>query len=54
MLKDVRHTLADSHRLGVAMKLGQQAEEAYARADRKGLGEQDFAAVVEVVEEASG
>jgi 3-hydroxyisobutyrate dehydrogenase-like beta-hydroxyacid dehydrogenase len=54
MLKDVRHTLTESHRLGVAMKLGRQAEEAYARADRKGLGEQDFAAVVEVVEEASG
>jgi 3-hydroxyisobutyrate dehydrogenase-like beta-hydroxyacid dehydrogenase len=54
MLKDVRHTLTEADRLGAEMKLGKQAEEAYARADRKGLGEQDFAAVVEVVEEASG
>jgi 3-hydroxyisobutyrate dehydrogenase len=54
MLKDVRHTLTEAERLGAEMKLGAQAEEAYARADRKGLGEQDFAAVVEVVEEASG
>jgi 3-hydroxyisobutyrate dehydrogenase-like beta-hydroxyacid dehydrogenase len=50
----VRHTLTEADRLGAEMKLGKQAEEAYARADRKGLGEQDFAAVVEVVEEASG
>jgi 3-hydroxyisobutyrate dehydrogenase-like beta-hydroxyacid dehydrogenase len=53
MLKDVRHTLTEADRLGAVMRLGRQAEEAYARADRKGLGEQDFAAVVDVVEEAS-
>jgi 3-hydroxyisobutyrate dehydrogenase-like beta-hydroxyacid dehydrogenase len=53
MLKDVRHTLTEAERLGAVMKLGAQAEETYSRADRKGLGEQDFAAVVEVVEEAS-
>src|SRR3954447_22285315 len=53
MLKDVRHALTEADRLGAVMRLGRQAEEAYARADRKGLGEQDFAAVVEVVEEAS-
>jgi 3-hydroxyisobutyrate dehydrogenase-like beta-hydroxyacid dehydrogenase len=36
------------------MDLGHTAEGAYSDADRKGLGEQDFAAVVEVVEAASG
>jgi 3-hydroxyisobutyrate dehydrogenase-like beta-hydroxyacid dehydrogenase len=54
MLKDVRHTLAEADRLGAEMELGKTAEAAYSRADRKGLGEQDFAAVVEVVEERSG
>jgi 3-hydroxyisobutyrate dehydrogenase-like beta-hydroxyacid dehydrogenase len=53
MLKDVRHTLTEAERLGARMDLGQSAEQAYAEADRKGLGEQDFAAVVEVVEAAS-
>lgn len=51
MLKDVRHCLAAAERLGARMVLGETAEKAYAKADRKGLGEQDFAAVVEVVEE---
>jgi 3-hydroxyisobutyrate dehydrogenase-like beta-hydroxyacid dehydrogenase len=53
MLKDVRHCLTEADRLGARMQLAQDAESAYSRADRKGLGEQDFAAVVEVVEEAS-
>src|SRR3954447_11019563 len=51
MLKDVRHCLTEAERLGARMKLGSAAEADYSRADRKGLGEQDFAAVVEVVEE---
>jgi 3-hydroxyisobutyrate dehydrogenase-like beta-hydroxyacid dehydrogenase len=51
MLKDVRHCLAEAERLGAGMQLGELAERAYAHADRKGLGQQDFAAVVEVVEE---
>jgi 3-hydroxyisobutyrate dehydrogenase-like beta-hydroxyacid dehydrogenase len=50
MLKDVRHALAEADRLGARMELGKTAEFAYTQADRKGLGEQDFAAVVEVVE----
>jgi 3-hydroxyisobutyrate dehydrogenase-like beta-hydroxyacid dehydrogenase len=54
MLKDVRHCMAEAERLGARMKLGAAAEADYSRADRKGLGEQDFAAVVEVVEEESG
>jgi 3-hydroxyisobutyrate dehydrogenase-like beta-hydroxyacid dehydrogenase len=53
MLKDVRHCLREAERLGARMRLGETAEADYSRADRKGLGEQDFAAVVEVVEEAS-
>jgi 3-hydroxyisobutyrate dehydrogenase-like beta-hydroxyacid dehydrogenase len=53
MLKDVRHCLAEAERLGARMALGELAEHAYTQADRKGLGEQDFAAVVEVVEHAS-
>jgi 3-hydroxyisobutyrate dehydrogenase len=54
MLKDVRHCMTEAERLGARMKLGEAAEADYSRADRKGLGEQDFAAVVEVVEEESG
>jgi 3-hydroxyisobutyrate dehydrogenase-like beta-hydroxyacid dehydrogenase len=53
MLKDVRHCLNEAERLGARMQLAEAAEANYTQADRKGLGEQDFAAVVEVVEEAS-
>jgi 3-hydroxyisobutyrate dehydrogenase-like beta-hydroxyacid dehydrogenase len=53
MLKDVRHCLTEADRLGAQMDLAKSAEAAYSQADRKGLGEQDFAAVVEVVEAAS-
>jgi 3-hydroxyisobutyrate dehydrogenase-like beta-hydroxyacid dehydrogenase len=53
MLKDVRHCLTEAERLGARMELGKTAEADYSRAARKGLGEQDFAAVVEVVEEDS-
>jgi 3-hydroxyisobutyrate dehydrogenase len=53
MLKDVRHCLTEAERLGARMRLGEVAEADYSRADRKGLGEQDFAAVVDVVEEQS-
>ncbi len=54
MLKDVRHALTEADRLGAEMKLGKVAEHVYTQADRKGLGEQDFAAVVEVVEGSAG
>jgi 3-hydroxyisobutyrate dehydrogenase-like beta-hydroxyacid dehydrogenase len=53
MLKDVRHCLTEAERLGVSMELGRKAEAAYSQAARKGHGEQDFAAVVTVVEDAS-
>ena len=52
MLKDVRHCLTEAERLGARMGLGRMAESAYSSADRKGLGEQDFSAIVEVVEAA--
>jgi 3-hydroxyisobutyrate dehydrogenase len=51
MLKDLRHCLSEAERRGAGMQLGALAERAYSHAERKGLGEQDFAAVVEVVEE---
>lgn len=49
MLKDVRHCLTESERLGAQMQLAKLAESTYSEANQKGLGEQDFAAVVEVV-----
>jgi 3-hydroxyisobutyrate dehydrogenase-like beta-hydroxyacid dehydrogenase len=49
MLKDVRHCLTQAADAGVEMPLGQRAEELYSEAQRRGLGQRDFAAVVEVV-----
>jgi 3-hydroxyisobutyrate dehydrogenase-like beta-hydroxyacid dehydrogenase len=54
MLKDVRHFLAEAKALGVGTPLAEQASQVYGKADRKGLGERDFAAVIEVVEHPSG
>jgi 3-hydroxyisobutyrate dehydrogenase-like beta-hydroxyacid dehydrogenase len=51
MLKDVRHCLAEARALGVELPLAARAERLYARAAERGLGERDFAAVVEVVGE---
>jgi 3-hydroxyisobutyrate dehydrogenase-like beta-hydroxyacid dehydrogenase len=50
MLKDVRHCLTQAADAGVAMPLGERAEELYSEAQRRGLGQRDFAAVVEVVD----
>src|SRR4051812_40353324 len=49
MLKDIRHAIAEARKLGQAMDLIEDAEALYAAADAAGLGEQDFAAVAEVV-----
>jgi 3-hydroxyisobutyrate dehydrogenase-like beta-hydroxyacid dehydrogenase len=49
MLKDVRHCVAEAHRLGAPAKLAELAERLYAGADQRGLGGQDFAAVMEAV-----
>ncbi len=52
MLKDVRHCLAEAQALGLDLAMAARAEELYAAADRQGLGEKDFAAVIEAVREA--
>jgi 3-hydroxyisobutyrate dehydrogenase len=49
MLKDVRHCLAEARELGVELPLAERAERLYAEAAERGLGERDFAAVVEVL-----
>ena len=50
MLKDVRHCLTQAADAGVEMPLGKRAEELYSEAQRRGLGQKDFAAVIEVVD----
>jgi 3-hydroxyisobutyrate dehydrogenase len=52
MLKDVRHCLAEAEALGQGFSLGRLAERMYAAADARGLGEQDFAAVIETAGDA--
>jgi 3-hydroxyisobutyrate dehydrogenase len=49
MLKDVRHCLTEADALGRDFELARDAEALYTLADASGLGEQDFAAVAEVV-----
>jgi 3-hydroxyisobutyrate dehydrogenase-like beta-hydroxyacid dehydrogenase len=49
MLKDVRHCLAEARALGVELPLAERAERLYASAAERGLGERDFAAVIEVL-----
>jgi len=49
MLKDVRHFLAEAKALGMDLELAKSAERIYTGAGEKGLGEQDFAAVIEAV-----
>jgi 3-hydroxyisobutyrate dehydrogenase-like beta-hydroxyacid dehydrogenase len=52
MLKDVRHCLAEARALGVELPLAERAERIYAEAAEAGLGERDFAAVIEVLDRA--
>ena len=47
MLKDVRHCLAEARALGGGFGLAEAAERLYAAAAGAGLGERDFAAVME-------
>jgi 3-hydroxyisobutyrate dehydrogenase-like beta-hydroxyacid dehydrogenase len=54
MLKDVRHCLNEARALGVRFELGEAVERLYAEADGRGLGERDFAAVIEAAEAAAG
>jgi 3-hydroxyisobutyrate dehydrogenase-like beta-hydroxyacid dehydrogenase len=53
MLKDVRHLLAEARELGVGTPVAERAERLYASAAERGLGERDFAAVIEAVEAAA-
>jgi 3-hydroxyisobutyrate dehydrogenase-like beta-hydroxyacid dehydrogenase len=50
MLKDVRHCLAEARALGVELPLAECAERLYAKAADVGLGERDFAAVIEALD----
>ena len=47
MLKDVRHCLEEARALGTGFGLGETAESLYAAAAARGLGESDFAAVMD-------
>jgi 3-hydroxyisobutyrate dehydrogenase-like beta-hydroxyacid dehydrogenase len=53
MLKDVRHYLDAARERGLSSSLSTAAEALYTQADRKGLGGDDFAAVMRAVEDAS-
>jgi 3-hydroxyisobutyrate dehydrogenase-like beta-hydroxyacid dehydrogenase len=53
MLKDVRHYLDAARERGLSAALGSAAEKLYTQADRKGLGGEDFAAVMAAAEDAS-
>ena len=54
MLKDVRHCLDEARDLGQEFELAAVAERLYAAADEAGRGDEDFAAVAEVVRGGGG
>jgi len=54
MLKDVRHCLEEGQAAGVPFTFAAHARELYSAAIGRGLGERDFAAVLEVLEGAAG
>jgi 3-hydroxyisobutyrate dehydrogenase-like beta-hydroxyacid dehydrogenase len=54
MLKDVRLCLDEAHRAGAGFPFAGLAGELYSAGVGRGLGDQDFAAVLEVVEGLSG
>ncbi|MGH2744520.1 MAG: NAD(P)-dependent oxidoreductase, partial [Thermoleophilaceae bacterium] len=49
MRKDVNHFLGEAQRLGALPSVAAQAEQAYLDAEEAGLGERDFAAVIEPI-----
>jgi 3-hydroxyisobutyrate dehydrogenase-like beta-hydroxyacid dehydrogenase len=53
MLKDVRHYLDTARARGLSTALSSAAETLYTQADRQGHGGDDFAAVMNAVEDAS-
>ena len=54
MLKDLRLCVEQAEAVGVRMELVADTVDILAEADRRGLGERDFAALLEVVEERAG
>ena len=54
MLKDVRLCLEEAGEAGAGMELIERTSALLGEAERRGLGERDFAALLEVVEERSG
>jgi 3-hydroxyisobutyrate dehydrogenase len=54
MLKDLRLCLEAAETAGVRTEMIEATEAILAEADRRGLGEQDFAALLEVVEQRAG
>ena len=54
MLKDLRLCLDEAQAVGARMELTEDVAKLLAEAERQGLGERDFAALLEVVEERSG
>jgi 3-hydroxyisobutyrate dehydrogenase len=54
MLKDVRLCLDEAHQTGIASDSGEAAEKILAQADASGHGNEDFAALLTVLEERSG
>jgi 3-hydroxyisobutyrate dehydrogenase-like beta-hydroxyacid dehydrogenase len=54
MLKDVRHCLEEGQAAGVPFSFAAHARELYTAALGRGHGEDDFAAVVEVLEDLAG
>jgi 3-hydroxyisobutyrate dehydrogenase len=53
MLKDIRHCVAEARALGAGFGLAEHVERLYAAAADAGLGERDFAAVMETAGEKS-
>jgi len=54
MLKDLRLCLEEAQAAGVPMKLVEDTAQILAEAQERGLGEQDFASLLEVVEQRAG
>jgi 3-hydroxyisobutyrate dehydrogenase-like beta-hydroxyacid dehydrogenase len=54
MLKDLRLCLEEAEAVGLRMDLVQRTAALLAEAEQKGLGERDFAALLEAVEDRSG
>jgi 3-hydroxyisobutyrate dehydrogenase-like beta-hydroxyacid dehydrogenase len=54
MLKDLRLCLEEAKEVRIRMELAESVEQILSEADERGLGERDFAALIEVLEQRSG